>query len=123
MIRAGDMLRAYRRSLEGSVKSESTSGSQPIDRFYHTRLIDNARFKEFYADGVEIHGRVLPLATFLSLRLKVNGHLHPPLSEISLQAARVLHPEATSSCQAFGLGDAHGANVIVSDSRGLDNRR
>ena len=123
MIRAEDMLRAYRRSLEGSVKCESTSGSRPIDRFYHTRLIDNARFKEFYADGVEIHEWVLPLTTFLSLRLKVNGHFYPSLSEISLQAARVLHPEATSSLQAFGLGDAHGANVMVSGSRGLDNRR
>ncbi|MDI1486554.1 MAG: hypothetical protein OHK93_005785 [Ramalina farinacea] len=123
MIRAEDMLRAYRRSLEGSIKSESTSGSRPIDRFYHTRLIDNARFKKFYSDGVEIHGRVLPLTTFLSLRLKVNGHFYPSLNEISLQAARVLHPEATSLLQAFGLGDAHCANVMVSGSRGLDNRR
>lgn len=122
MIRAEDMLRAYQRSFGRPVKSENATESRPIDRFYHTRLINNARFKEFYADGVEIHGRLLPLATFLSLRLKVNGHFYPSLGEISLQGAKVLHPQATSSYQAFGLGDAHGANVMVSSSRGSDNR-
>ena len=84
IIRAEDTLRAYRRSFEGPIKTENTNKSRPIDRFYHTRLINNARFKEFYADGVEIHGRVLPLTTFLSSRLKVNGQFYPSLGEISL---------------------------------------
>lgn len=123
MIKTEDMLRAYRRSFKEPANNEKINGSRPIDRFYHTRLIGHARFKELYADGVEIHGRVLSLASFLSMRLKVNGHLYPSFGEISLKGVRVLHPEATSSCQAFGRGDAHGANVLVSDTRESNNRR
>ncbi|KAG8529859.1 uncharacterized protein KY384_005340 [Bacidia gigantensis] len=124
LIKAEDMLRAYRRSLKSSAKDGDLQESPPIDRFYYERLASNARFNEFYADGVEFHGIVIPLSSFLCMPLIVNGNCYPSLGEISRKASSILHSKATSSCpQTFGLGDAHGGNIMVSQERGPDYKR
>lgn len=64
------------------------------------------------------------MASFLHMQIEVNGVTYPSIGEISRNATGILHPTATSSCpNVFGLGDAHGANIMVSDEEGPDNRR
>lgn len=64
LARAEDMLRAYRQSFQAAAE-QGDSFEQPIHRFYHARLVDNTRFDEFYSAGVNIHGHLLSLTTFL----------------------------------------------------------
>ena len=123
LTKAEDMLRAYRQSFQHPVQEGSPIG-QPIHRLYHTRLVNNTRFSEFYGTGIDIHGLILPTASFLRMQIEVNGVTYPSLREISWNATRILHPMATSLCPAvFGLGDAHGANIMISDEEGPGNRR
>ena len=123
LTKAEDMLRAYRQSFQTPVQ-EGNSIGQPIHRFYHTRLVNNTRFSEFYSTGIDIHGHILPTAAFFRMDIEVNGVTYPSLREISQNATKILHPMATSSCPlVFGLGDAHGANIMISNEQGLDNRR
>lgn len=123
LAKAEDMLRAYRQSFQIATEQEN-SFAQSIHRFYYTRLVNNTRFNEFYSAGINVHGHHLPLTSFLSMQLTVNGVSYPSFGQISQDAARILHPTATSSCPSvFGLGDAHGANIMVSDNEGPGNRR
>ena len=123
LAKAEDMLRAYRQSFKTATEQEN-SFSQPIHRFYYTRLVNNTRFNEFYSAGIDVHGHLLPLTSFLSMQIQVNGVSYPSFRQICRDATQVLHPTATSSCPSvFGLGDAHGANIMISDKEGPDNRR
>ena len=123
LAKAEDMLRAYRQSFQ-TVTEQDISFGQSIHRFYYTRLVNNTRFNEFYSAGVNVHGHILPLTSFLSMQLEVNGVSYPSLGQICRDATEVLHPTATSSCPSvFGLGDAHGANIMISDKEGPDNKR
>ena len=123
LAKAEDMLRAYRQSFQTATEQEKSFG-QSIHRFYYTRLVNDTRLKEFYSAGINVHGHLLPLTSFLSVQLKVNGVPYPPLGQICRDATEVLHPMAISSCPSvFGLGDAHGANIMISDEEGPDNRR
>ena len=123
LTRAEDMLRAYRQSFRTPAEEGSSFG-QSIHRFYYERLVNNTRFCEFYSTGVYIHEHLLPMASFLRTQIEVNGVTYPSLGEISRNATSILHPAATSSCPTvFGLGDAHGANIIISNEEEPDNRR
>lgn len=62
----------------------------------------------------------------LDLPWVINGALYPPLSTIFRNALAVLHPQSTQmqTCPiAFGLGDAHGGNVMISSTLFPDNSR
>ena len=123
LAKAEDMLRAYRLSFQAATEQEK-SFEQPIHRFYYARLANNTRFDEFYSAGINVHGHFVPMRSFLGMPFKVNGVSYPSFGQISRDATRLLHPTATSSCPSvFGLGDAHGANIMVSDNDGPDNRR
>ena len=123
LAKAEDMLRAYRLSFQTTADRES-SFLQPIHRFYYTRLVNNTRFNEFYSAGINVHGHLLPMTSFIDMQLKVNGRCYPSIGQISRDATRFLHPTTTSSCPSvFGLGDAHGANIMVPDKGGPNNRR
>ncbi|CAF9905169.1 MAG: hypothetical protein ALECFALPRED_000168 [Alectoria fallacina] len=64
------------------------------------------------------------MAAFLRLQIEMNEMTYPSFGQISRNATGILHPTATSSCpNVFGLGDAHGANIMISDKEGPDNRR
>lgn len=55
---------------------------------------------------------------------EINGAHYPSLNEISQSAAKVLSPTTTTSCPTvFGLGDAHGANILMSEDRGSNYRK
>ena len=123
LAKAEDMLRAYRHSLQTATKQEN-SLSQSIHRFYYTRLVDNTRLNQFYSAGINVHGHQLSLTSFLSMQFQVNGVSYPSFGEICRDATEALHPTATSTCPSvFGLGDTHGANIMISDEEGPDNRR
>lgn len=122
LAKAEDTLRAYRQSLGKPAESRECS-ELPIHRFFHTRVADNAMFHEFYNTGIKIHEILLPLPSFLSMSLEINGVHYPSLDEISGITSKNLHPMATTSCPtAFGLGDAHGANIIA-EKREPNNTR
>ena len=123
LAKAEDMLRAYRQSFQTATE-QGNSFEQPIHRFYYARLVNNTRFDEFYSAGIDVHGHFLPMRSFLDMPFKVNGVSYPSFGQIFRDATRLLHPTATSSCPSvFGLGDSHGANIMVSDKDGPDNRR
>ena len=117
------MLRAYKQSFLPQAAAEE-SMKQPIHRFYHTRLTENGKFNDFYSDGIKIRTESIPLASFLRIPVKVNGVIYPSCSEISESAVKNLRRDiAASFPHAFGLGDAHGGNIMISDERGQDNHR
>lgn len=123
LAKAEDTLRAYKQSFQDLAKRRKRS-KQPIHRFFHGRVVDNARFREFYHDGVQVHQQLIPLRSFLRIPFEINKVLYPSLNEISRSAAVALSPSAVASCPTvFGLGDAHGANILISDKRGPNHRR
>ena len=118
LLEAEDTLRAYRRSFQNPEKSRKRS-KQPIHRFFYDRMVDNKRFREFYNDGLQIHQHLIPFQSFLRRPFEINKVRYPSLEEISRNAAIVLNPSAVASCPTvFGLGNAHGANILVSEKRG-----
>jgi hypothetical protein len=113
--RAEDMLRAYRQSF----RPVAISGThQPIHRFFHSRLIENKRFGEFYGAGITIHHQHVSTSMFCDMPLRINGKEYMSLNQLAQAAARVLDPAVLSSCPvAFGLGDSHGANIMVGETK------
>ena len=58
------------------------------------------------------------------MQFELTGVSYPSFGQISRDATRPLHPTATSACPSvFGLGDAHGANIMVSEKDGPESRR
>ncbi|KAL8355785.1 hypothetical protein RB601_001201 [Gaeumannomyces tritici] len=127
MVKAEDTLRAYRTCLGGMEgKKQTVPPNEGIQRFLRSRVADDARFTEFYRDGFYISGKSIPMEKFLALPWKVNGAVYPSLRTLFRNALEVLHPQSTQmqTCPiAFGLGDAHGANVMISPSSSPDNSR
>jgi len=127
MVKAEDTLRAYRSCLsgEGMVKQRVPS-EEGIQRFFRSRVADETRFTEFYRNGFYTSGKHTPMEKFLTLPWKVNGVVYPSLRTLFHSALEVLHPQSTQmqTCPiAFGLGDAHGANVMISSNLSPDNSR
>ena len=123
LAKAEDTLRAYRQSFQDPAKHSKRS-KQPIHRFFHDRVVNNVRFREFYNDGVQVHQHLVPLRSFLRIPFEINKVCYPSLDEISRNAAAVLDPSAVASCPTvFGLGDTHGANILISEKRRPDHRR
>ena len=123
LAKAEDTFRAYRQSFQDPAKPRKHS-KQPIHGFFHGRVVDDARFNEFYKHGVQVHEDHLSLISFLSIPLVINQVQYPPLDEISRSAAMLISPSAVASCPSvFGLCDAHGANILVSEKRGPNHRR
>ena len=116
LMKSEDMLRVYKECLINNMKKQATAG-QPIHRFFHSRLIENARFRQLYGDSFNIGGKALSMVEFLEIPWKVNGEVYPSLGELFCTASEVVHPnsrQSTSCPIVFGLGDAHGANIMIS---------
>ncbi|KAL8917911.1 MAG: hypothetical protein Q9208_007654 [Pyrenodesmia sp. 3 TL-2023] len=126
LVKAEDMLRLYSKCLTDHSMPKVEATAQPIHRFFHLRLAENARFVQFYGDSYPIGGKNLTLADFLRVSWKVNEVVYPPLNELFRVALDVLHPNSPQSMACpviFGLGDAHGANVMVSNDVLSNNSR
>ena len=116
LVKAEDMLRVYKECLDSKMKKQATAG-QPIHRFFHSRLFENARLRELYGDSFNIGGNALSMVEFLEIPWKVNGEVYPSLGELFCTASEVVHPDSrqSTSCPiVFGLGDTHGANIMIS---------
>jgi hypothetical protein len=57
---------------------------------------------------------------FCDMPLRINGKEYMSLNQLAQAAARVFDPAVLSSCPvAFRLGDSHGANIIVGETKDL----
>ena len=66
------------------------------------------------------------MAKFLDVPWKVNGTVYPSLGELFRTATNVVQPGSWQSVSCpivFGLGDAHGANIMIASDVSLDNGR
>ena len=115
LVKAEDMLRVYKKCLDSNMHRPETA-EQPIHRFFHSRLVQNSRFREFYGESFNISGKTLPMVEFLAVPWKVNGLVYPSLGKLFRTAIDVVHPGSRQSMSCpvvFGLGDAHGANIMI----------
>ena len=120
--RARDVLAVYLRSF--SPRDDSTSlAEQRIHSFFHYRLLENVRLQQFYGEGnpclfpQTAHG-VMSLDAFSDLPMTINGQSYQNLRHYLECALQVLDPHRVGGLNllptAFGLGDGHGGNVMVS---------
>lgn len=120
------MLRVYQKCLLDRKSFHKNSADQPIHRFFHARLVDNARFREFYAGSFNVGGKSLSMEQILEIPWRMNGSIYPSLSELFRTAMDVVHPgsrQCTSCPIVFGLGDAHGANIMIASDVLPNNSR
>lgn len=126
LVKAEDMLRLYNRCLTDCNTPKVEPKAQPIHRFFYSRLINDVRFSHLYGDSLSIGGGSLSAAKLLEKRWKVNGVIYPSLGALFELAIGELHPSSVqnASCPiVFGLGDAHGGNVMIGDNVSLNNGR
>ncbi|KAL9577657.1 MAG: hypothetical protein Q9212_006228 [Teloschistes hypoglaucus] len=126
MVKAEDMLQVYKESLRMPNDTPLDAVQQPIDRLFHSRLVHNTRLRESYGESVCLGEETLSMSEFLRAPWKVSGKIYPSLGELFSTAADVLHPQSEQylSCPiAFGLGDAHGGNVMIADQIGQNGSR
>ena len=119
--RASDVLAAYQKSFRPV--SSSSCSKQKIHSFYHERLLQNRRFKKFYGAcsfsslGGTL-GCCMPFEEILDIPISINGQCHGTLRHQLDRATLVLDPHRTEGLQsllfAFGFGDGHGGNVMIS---------
>ncbi|KAI0525457.1 hypothetical protein F5B22DRAFT_658295 [Xylaria bambusicola] len=117
LVKAGDTLRAYRSSL--SLERNSSAHRCNIQRFFHDRLLENRRVQAHYGHGISLGGQTISLDRLLSLRWLINGTSYPSLYQAYKEASDIISPTSAQilSCPTvFGLGDAHGGNVMIDES-------
>lgn len=120
--RASDVLAAYQKSFRHNMSPVNCS-EQNIHTLYHKRLRHHHRFQEFYGTSSPsfledaVSGSV-SLDKFLEIPLSINGQNRGTLRHQFHRATYVLDPERPAGLQslpfAFGFGDGHGGNVMVS---------
>ncbi|KAI1131196.1 hypothetical protein F5Y10DRAFT_287424 [Nemania abortiva] len=118
LVRSEDTLRAYRQSLTLQEQGV-TPPRRNIQRFFHDRLVNDSRMHQHYGKGMTIAGQTFTLDQLLNLRWRVNDRPFPSLREAFDEARRVTAPDSAKilSCPlVFGLGDAHGGNVMFNPS-------
>ncbi len=120
--RARDVLAVYRRSFRPGDESTSCA-QQRIHSFFHHRLLGNRRLQQFYGGEhphlfpPTAHG-TMSLDSFSHLPMIINGQSYQTLWHHLQRALRILDPHRVEGLNilptAFGLGDGHGGNTMVS---------
>ena len=122
--RAQDVLAAYAGSFRLN-DSSIVCSQQPIHTFFHHRLKGNSRFQSFYGSNHPSFlqytaPKAMNINDFLGSPLVINGQSHHPLRYHLNRASKVLDPEKVGGLQslpiAFGFGDGHGGNIMVSST-------
>jgi len=122
--RARDVLAVYAGSFRPNDPSILCS-QQRIHAFFHQRLLGNSRFQRFYGGDrpsflQHTAHAAMNLETFLDSPLVINGQSHQSLRHHLNRASQVLDPEKVRGLSslpiAFGFGDRHGGNVMVSSA-------
>ncbi|GAP91698.1 putative haloacid dehalogenase domain protein hydrolase [Rosellinia necatrix] len=124
-LKAEDMLRSYRISMTTDIMANANS-CQNLHRFFHSRLVDDTRLCEFYGSTIQLLGEPIPVKKFLEMPWVINGKRYPTLRRSFDTALAILSPTAlqASCCPvAFGLGDAHGGNVMIQSKYQQNNSR
>ena len=120
--RAQDVSTAYSKSFAPS-NVPASCAQQSIHRFFHERLQSCSRFRAFYGDHKtkflqELSPQPIDFAKLLDLSWIINGKRFGSLRHYLRLATDVLDPvmaDGISSLPfAFGLGDGHGGNLMVS---------
>ena len=116
-----DTLRAYAMSMADS-RDLGNSQSLWINRFFHHRLASpGTRLREFYGDVLEFSRNNISFELFMDAPIDVNGQAYPSLRSICKRAEYLLQPDGELSFSpfAFGLGDAHGGNMMIASDNNV----
>ena len=114
-----DTLRAYGMSTTDP-RDLRKPQSLLIHRFFHDRLArPGTRLREFFDEGLAKSSNCISLQRFMDTPICVNGQAYPSLSHICKRAEYMLQPdgELSFSPVVFGLGDAHGGNVMIASGK------
>lgn len=120
--RASDVLAAYQTSSRHE-SSPVGCPKQKIHTFYHKRLQNHRRLWEFYGSCSpsfleSAANDYVSLEDFLGLPISIKGQSYGCLRHHLDRATQVLDPERPAGLQslpcAFGFGDGHEGNVMVS---------
>ena len=118
--RARDVLVAYERSFGSGVPI--TCSEQYINGLYYKRLLHDRRFREFYGacspGSLEsIAKGCITLEKVLEVPISINGQSYGSLRHHFDRAKYILDPRRPTGLSslpcAFGFGDGHGGNVMV----------
>jgi hypothetical protein len=124
--RAELVLSAYTKTIESNPDPTSCA-QQGIHRFYHARLQSDSRFLEFYSERcLDVLGLpsldskpALATSDVLNTPLIINGVTYHPLRHYLDRATDILDPSTQGGLSdlpiAFGLGDGHGGNLMVTE--------
>ena len=120
--RARDVLAVYIRSFRPGDDSASCA-QQHIHSFFHYRLLGNRRLQQFYGEELPrlfpqtAHG-TMSLDAFSEFPIIINGQSYQNLRHYLERALQILDPHRVGGLNllptAFGMGDGHGGNVMVS---------
>ncbi|KAL9126119.1 MAG: hypothetical protein Q9217_004780 [Psora testacea] len=122
--RAQDVLTVYAGSFR-PIDPSIICSQQRIHAFFHYRLQKNSGFQRFYGGDnpsfLQHTGReAMNLEVFLDSPVIINGQSHQSLRYYLNRASRVLDPDRVGGLNtlpiAFGFGDGHGGNVMVSSA-------
>ena len=116
MIKAEDMLHAYKKSLKANNICKPKASEHPLHHSFHSQVLHNSKFRKLYGDSLSFGHKTRPMAEFLDTPWKINGVHYPSLGKLFRNAESVLHPTSHQSLScplAFGLGVAHGVNVMI----------
>ncbi|KAL2037669.1 hypothetical protein N7G274_009614 [Stereocaulon virgatum] len=126
LCRARDALAVYLRSF-GRAHLSNACPQQRIHKFFHHRLVGNRRLRQFYGEGFPQffaqtdHG-TMSLEAFSDLPMVINGRRYQNLRHHLNRALVVLDPNRIGGLNslptAFGMGDGHGGNVMISKEQG-----
>ena len=117
LVKTGDTLRAYQSSL--SAKNYPWPRRYGIQRFFYDRLLNDRRIQAHYGKGITLGGETIPLERLLSLRWVINNKPYPCLRQAYKESCDIICPTSKQILfcpSAFGLGDAHGGNVMIDES-------
>lgn len=121
--RARDNLAVYSRTFRRE-DSSIPCAQQRIHKFFHLRLVGNRRLQRFYGEEhsdffpQKAHG-TMSLEAFSDLPMVINGRKYQNLQHHLDRALLVLDPNRIGGLNslptAFGMGDGHGGNVMISN--------
>jgi hypothetical protein len=111
--KAEDTLAAYVLSYGKSARCERPL----INRLFYDRVaVEGTRLSVLYPGGIDIDSQRVPMQKIMSAPLLINGRSHPPLESLLTDSLAQLDPELRSRDPiVFGLGDAHGGNIMIAD--------
>lgn len=119
--RCHDVLQVYQRSWDSPAQRENQPLEQ-IHQYFHHRLHSDSRLNDFYAASdpsfLRGVGQTISLDKFLMLPIHINSRSYNPLRTHLARAQVLLNPGAehfSAFPVAFGLGDGHGGNTMVTD--------